>query len=276
MDGFGDASQGYFYIACASEIEQDRSVFVFEGEYRELDLLKYAGVDESEIFWYTLECTSISTLEWAWNNFEWGGKLDDGTVKDQALFCSQVVRTNKLELLKWVREVKKCEWDECTIDLAALIGNLEMLKYCFANGCPYDETMACPVAAGEGHVDCLRFLFAKVKPSRETEKETARIAAEYGQLDILKYFVEERKVPDDEKAACVLQSVRKGHLDCLKYLVEEAKTPLDNWIPFSLARYKRHTECLHYLREKGCPEPTDEQYAAYVERFGEVMESYRR
>jgi hypothetical protein len=33
VDGFGDASQGYFYIACASEIEQDRSVFVCKSEY---------------------------------------------------------------------------------------------------------------------------------------------------------------------------------------------------------------------------------------------------
>ena len=195
---------------------------------------------------------------------------------DQASFCSRVARTNKLEWLKWVREVKKCEWDECTISMAALIGNLEMLKYCFANGGPYDETTACRVAAGKGHIDCLRFLFAKVKPSRETEKVTARIAAAYGQLDILKYFVEERKVPDDEKAACVLQSVRKGHLDCLKYMVEEAKASLDDWQHIATARYFEHTECLYYLREKGCPEPTDEQYAAYVERSKELESSSRQ
>jgi hypothetical protein len=193
------------------------------------DLLKYAGVDVSKLRWSIQEFTSISTLEWAWNNFEWGGKLDDGTVKDQAWFCSRVARTNKLELLKWVREVKKCEWDECTISMAALIGNLEMLKYCFANICPYDETTACRVAAGEGHLDCLRFLFAKVKPSRETEKDAAETAAaQQGQLDILKYFVEERKISDDAKTGCVLYSVRKGHLDCVKYLIEEAKASLDD------------------------------------------------
>ena len=253
----------------------DRNFFS-RANIEHFDLLKYAGVDVSKLRWYTHECTSISTLEWAWNNFEWGGKLDDGTVKDQASFCALVARTNKLELLKWVREVKKCEWDEWTISMATRIGNLEMLKYCFANICPYDETTACRVAAGEGHIDCLRFLFAKVKPSRETEKVTARIAAAYGQLDILKYFVEERKVPDDEKAECVLQSVRKGHLDCLKYMVEEAKASLDDWQHIATARYFEHTECLYYLREKGCKEPTDEQYAAYAERSKELESSLRQ
>jgi len=246
--------------------------FFSRANIEHFDLLKYAGVDVSKLRWFIHECTSISTLEWAWNNFEWGGKRDDGTVKDQASFCSRVARTNKLELLKWVREVKKCEWDEDTIGMAAFIGNLEMLKYCFANGCAYDETTACRVATGKGHLDCLRFLFAKVKPSRETEKETARIAAEYGQLDILKYFVEERKVSDYEKAECVLQSVRKGHLDCVKYLVEEAKAPLDYWQYkywqyIAHARYFEQPECLYYLREKGCPEPTDEQYALVANHY---------
>jgi hypothetical protein len=226
--------------------------FFSKANTESLELFEYAGIDETEIFWSISECTSVSTLEWAWSNIDWGEELDPhGNVLDQAWFCFQVALTNKLELLKWVREEKKCEWDEWTINFAACVGNLEMLKYCFAHNCPYDKQKLCPVAAKGGHTDCLRFLFAKVKPLRETEKETAKIAAEYGQLDIWKYFVEERKVPDDAKAACVLYSVRKGHLDCLKYLVEEAKAPLDNWPHIAHARYFEHTECLHYLREKG-------------------------
>ena len=48
-------------------------------------------------------------------------------------FCIEVALTNKLELLKWAREEKKCEWDEWTINAAAYKGNLEMVKYCVAN-----------------------------------------------------------------------------------------------------------------------------------------------
>ena len=74
-------------------------------------VLEYAGLNVSKLRWGVHECSSISTLEWAWNNMSWGEKFEDGTVRDQAWFCKQVAGTNKLELLKWAREVKQCEWD---------------------------------------------------------------------------------------------------------------------------------------------------------------------
>ena len=41
---------------------------------------------------------------------------------------------------------------------------------------------SCELAAIGGHLDCLRFLFDKVKPSRETEEEAAIQAACGGHL----------------------------------------------------------------------------------------------
>ena len=231
-------------------------------------VLEYAGVDVSKLRWGVWECTSISTLEWAWNHIPWGEKFEDGTVKDQAWFCEQVAATNKLEFLKWAREVKHCEWDAKTINKAARKGNLEMLKYCFSNGCPCDEEESFQAAYG-GHLDCLRFLFTKVNPSRETEKHAATQAAGGGHLEILKYSVEERKIPEGVKRACVNFTAKYGRLDCLNYLVEEAKTPLNNWPYIATARYKEHTDCVNYLLEKGCPEPTDEEYADFVEEMKE-------
>ena len=194
---------------------------------------------------------------------------------DQAWFCEQVAGTNKLEFLKWAREVKHCEWDEETITVAALIGNLEMLKYCFSNGCPYNEKEACELAAIKGHLDCLRFLFDKVKPSRKTEVVAAGQATCNGHMDIVKYLVEESKVSDAVKIDCMGNAASYGLLDCLKYLVEEAKVPLNHWGYVACARYYEHTDCLNYLLEKGSPEPTDEQYAefridALSERMGEA------
>ena len=84
--------------------------------------------------------------------------------------------------------MKQCEWDEKTINAAADKGNLEMLKYCFSNDCPCDEKESCEQAAAGGHLDCLRFLFDKVKPSRDTEEEAAVQAACGGHVDILKYL----------------------------------------------------------------------------------------
>ena len=252
------------------KLKKTERFFFSNANTESFDILEYAGVNVSQEGWYVHECSSISTLEFVWNKMKWGGKFDDGTVKDQAWFCKEVAATNKLEFLKWVREEKKCEWDERTINEAAFVGNLEMLKYCFANGCPYDEKESFRNAAREGHLDCLRFLFNKIKPSREREKDAAETAAQYGQLDILKYFVEERKISDAIKIKCVLHSVPKGRLDCLKYMVEEAKVPLDDWLNIAFARYFEQPECLHYLREKRCPEPTDKEYADFAEKFKEL------
>ena len=105
--------------------------------------LKYAGVNVSRLHVFVNECASVSTLEWLWNEIRWGGKDSNGNMADQASFCWQVADTNKLEFLKWAREVKHCEWNKWTLYAAARIGNLEMLKYCFSNGCPCDEEKSC-------------------------------------------------------------------------------------------------------------------------------------
>ena len=243
-------------------------------------VLAYARVDVMGLCWLVNECSSWSTLEWMWNTLEWiwnniPWKDDRGSVMDPAMFCSQVAETNKLEFLKWAREVKQCQWDVKTIDEAACKGNLEMLKYCFSNGCPCDEKESCKLAALRGHLDCLRFLFDKVKPSRETELEAAIQATCGGYVEILKYFVEERKISEEVKCVCIYNAATYGRLDCLKYLVEEAKAPLNDWGYVAYARYYEHTDCLNYLLEKGSPEPTDEEYAkfriaALSERMGEA------
>ena len=37
-------------------------------------VLEYAGVNVSELYTDVYECSSISTLEWAWNHMPWGKK----------------------------------------------------------------------------------------------------------------------------------------------------------------------------------------------------------
>ena len=177
----------------------DRCLFSFVNTESQ-DVLEYAGVNVSELDWTVYDCSSISTLEWEWNHFPWGRKSISGSVMDQAWFCSQVAATNKFEFLKWAREVKHCEWDERTINAGAFEGNLEILKYCFSNGCPCDEEESYIQAAIGGNLDCVRFLFAKVEPSRETEKDAAIQAAVYGHLDIMKYFVEDMKISEEVRS----------------------------------------------------------------------------
>ena len=128
-----------------------------------------------------------------------------------------------------------------------------MLKYCFSNGCPCCNEESYFHAVHGGHLDCVRFLFTKVKPSRETEEKAAIQAAYVGHVEILKYFVEERKISEDAEAkiTCVVAAASYGQFDCLKYLVEEAKVPLNDWRYIAWARYFEHPDCLNYLLEKG-------------------------
>ena len=102
--------------------------------------------------------SSISTLEVAWEH----KSLWTSDWEDETYFCWKVAQTNKLELLKWAREEKKCEWDEGTINAAAVQGNLEMVKYCVANECPIDEC-ACANAAKNGHLEVLKYLREEAK-----------------------------------------------------------------------------------------------------------------
>ena len=59
------------------------------------------------------EMSSISTLKFAWEHKSlWSSDWDE------TYFCWKVAETNKLELLKWAREEKKCKWDVVTINVA--------------------------------------------------------------------------------------------------------------------------------------------------------------
>jgi len=196
------------------------------------------------------EMSSISTLELAWEN----KSLWPSWWYDESHFCIRVAETNKLELLKWAREEKKCEWDEGTISWAARQGNLEMVKYCIVNKCPVDR-WACTSAARNGHLEVLKYLREEAKATWDSR--TASWAAAKGHLHILEYLVE-RKYDGYDERACQY-AAEKGHLDCLKYLHETAKAPW-NSDAVRYAHKNDHPECVQYLLDKNCPLPEGWRY----------------
>ena len=196
------------------------------------------------------EMSSISTLEVAWENKSFWS----GYITDERFFCWQVARTNKLELLKWIREEKKCKWDDRTINAAAYQGNLEMVKYCVAKKCPIDA-WACAEAAENGHLECLKYLHEEA--NAPWDLGTAIWAAENGHLHILEYLVE-RKYDQYSTRVC-WEAAENGHLDCLQYLHETAKAPWDS-AAVRVARKNKHTECVQYLLDNDCPLPDGWRY----------------
>jgi hypothetical protein len=215
---------------------------------RESDLKKNFNVDE---------ISSISTLEVAWEHYPWGKLLKYGRRMDEPYFCRRVALTNKLELLKWAREEKKCKWghwDRWTIRTAAKKGNLEMVKYCVANECPVDE-WTCKCAARYGHLEVLKYLREEAKAPWDSH--TAEWAAQKGHLHILEYLVE-RKYDQYSVLACEV-AAKNGHLDCLKYLHETAKAPWDS-CAVRYAHENNQTECVQYLLDNNCPLPDGWRY----------------
>jgi len=196
------------------------------------------------------EMSSISTLEFAWEH----KSLWPYWWSYTTFCCREVAKTNKLELLKWAREEKKCKWDHLTIDAAARQGNLQMVKYCVANECPIDW-QACAWAADRGQLECLKYLREEAKAPWESH--TAAWAAQNGHLHILEYLVE-RKFDDYDVWACE-RAAMNGHLDCLKYLHETAKAPWDEDAVL-YAHEENQTECLQYLLDNDCPLPPNWRY----------------
>ena len=195
--------------------------------------------------WFKVEeMSSISTLEFAWKHYPWGDYDHDFDIDwDEPRFCSLVAKTNKLELLKWVREEKKCDWDVGTINRAAEQGNLEMVKYCVVKKCPIG-TYACARAAENGHLKVLKYLRENVKAPWDSYTAAA---ARNGHFHILEYLVK-RKFDNYNEDACAC-AASGGHLEVLKYLHEEAKAPWDEYTAY-LAASNGHLHILEYLVER--------------------------
>ena len=226
--------------------------FLFEVNSETRALIKRSSKKYAlKLSFYVQEMSSISALEFAWENHSlwsdrWGGC--------EKYFCRRVALTNKLELLKWIREEKKCDWNSLTIEAAAEQGNLEMVKYCVANRCPID-CWACACAAKGGYLECLKYLHEEVKASWDWT--TAAFVALGGHLHILEYLVE-REYDKFGLQACS-NAAMNGHLDCLKFLHETAKAPLDSWAVY-VAHENKHSECLQYLLDNDCPLPSGWRY----------------
>jgi len=226
------------------KLNQTDVKFLFEVNTETRALIKRSSRKDDLIRRFKVEeMSSVSTLEIAWENRSSGPSR-----WDEKFFCRRVAWTNKLELLQWIREEKKCEWDELTIAEAADQGNLEMVKYCVANKCPFDRE-TCAFAAANGHLECLKYLHEEVKAPWDWR--TASLAANYGHLHILEYLVE-RKFDEYDLYTCQ-NAASNGHLHCLKFLHETAKAPWDSDTA-KLAAKNGHLHILEYLVERNYDE----------------------
>ena len=107
----------------------------------------------------------------------------------QYYFCSRAAVTGNLALVRWLREVKKFDWNELTINAAA--GHLHIVTYCMEQSCPRSR-LACALAAEFGHLDILKYLHENGAP---WDSWTCYFARENNHLECLNY-AKENGCPD--------------------------------------------------------------------------------
>ena len=106
----------------------------------------------------------------------------------QYYFCSRAVLTGNLALVRWLREVKKFDWNEWTFNAAATSGHLHIVTYCMEQKCPRSE-LACASAAGSGHLDILKYLHENGAP---WDFWTCYYARENNHLECLLYALDNK------------------------------------------------------------------------------------
>ena len=116
------------------------------------------------------------------------------------------LRYGNLEILQWTR-AKGCPWNGRTsCAKAANYGHVEVLQWLRANGCPWNEESTCNEAASGGHLGVLQWLRNSGCPWDES---TCAGAAGNGQLEVLQWL-RDNGCPWD--ASTVQEAARNGHL----------------------------------------------------------------
>ena len=121
----------------------------------------------------------------------------------QYYFCSEAADTGNLALVRWLREVKKFDWNEYTINAAAQFGHLHIVKYCMKHKCPC--MLACALAAASGHLDILKYLHENGVP---WDYKTCAFARENNHLECLVYALDngcenDKHVPQHQQVSNV-------------------------------------------------------------------------
>ena len=109
----------------------------------------------------------------------------------QRYCCSEAAVTGNLALVRWLREVKKFDWNAWTINAAARFGHLHIVTYCMEQSCPRSR-LACALAAEFGHLGILKYLHENGAP---WDSWTCYFTRENNHLECLNY-AKENGCPD--------------------------------------------------------------------------------
>ena len=156
---------------------------------------------------------------------------------------ANAAESGNLDMLKWLK-ANGCPMNERTCAGAALAGHLEALKLLREFLCPWDR-LTCINAAKNGHLDSLKWARMNGCP---WSVETCVVAAERGHLEILKW-ARMKGCPWSERTCS--SAAGHGHLDLLKW-ARRNNCPWDAYTCTYAAR-RGDLQILKWARTNGCP-----------------------
>lgn len=167
-----------------------------------------------------------------------------------------VVINGRLNVLKYLREVKKIDWNiKYIIINAAKYGHLKILKYTYITLEEYNKNLfivssALYIAVANGHIECSNFF---LENGYIFDKKSLYSAAYKGHLEIIKYFSSYIEDKNDYFRITEGASIT-GKLDIIKYIYKLSKMNY-NLIPWNLEAFKLssmggHLDSLVFMHEK--------------------------
>ncbi len=158
-------------------------------------------------------------------------------------------KRGNLNMMKWLH-AKGCPWGNACAN-AAEGGHLAVLQWARANGCKWDEYTGY-MAASRGHLEVLQWVLANGDPlygyGQYEQKYTCEGAAEGGHLEILQLA---RNYGCPWNANTCRMAASGGHLEVLQWAHANG-CPWDAETCSAAAR-GGHLEVLQWARANGCP-----------------------
>ena len=177
---------------------------------------------------------------------------DEGT-------CRWAAYGGQLEVMKWLR-AKGCPWGTWVSGGAALEGHLEVLQWMRAQDppCPWDSDV-CYFAAQEGHLEVLRWARSQGCP---WDKDVCWAAYEGDHLEVLQWMLAQDPPCPWDSQVCV-SAAGDGHLDVLRWARSQGCPWVEDltWTAATNGQLK----VLKWLIKEGCPYDKGECREAAVE-----------
>ena len=156
--------------------------YKFAANYDDIDLLEWLYENSWPIICEDqCDLGEIAVIKGRKDLFEWA--LGKQACKLKTLYCCRAAENGNIDILKWLR-AQGCPWSESTLGAAAMNGHTDIVHWAFFHDAPYNN-LTCACAARGGHLHILLWLRDQFCPCDALTYIAARCYNRVGILDCL-------------------------------------------------------------------------------------------